>query len=279
MRLMPTLLKTLIGKKHARSSNYSAKLCLFLVMFLRLWFSFCPSAFLPSLTIGVLLLRPVTAAQTQIRMSSSSRTLFAGKQVTSHLQTTPAITLQLSQLALLHILVAASPSANSRATTGTVALSDRNYASSFAFSPFRCIAAVNGGIFGWSKGWKTPLDERCSLGIVVCNGSTWSSDPAPQPVFAMSSSCNIYVGNFPYSLFPSASITNAVSGQAIIVLNGTAQPFSYVPPSAPRHKFHFHSSHKNAPRTALGHDVSGRIMTLQVDGDESENTGKSAYFF
>jgi hypothetical protein len=113
----------------------------------------------------------------------------------------------------------------------------------------------------------------------------------------MSSSCDIYVGNFPYSLFASAGITNAVSGQALIVLNGTTQPCSYHPspsfnqkavrsmspridgrPSLPRNAYHSRSSQTNAPRTALGHDVNGRIMTLQVDGDESKNTGTSTTF-
>lgn len=142
---------------------------------------------------------------------------------------------------------------------------------------FRCVAAVNGGIFGFSKGWKTPLDERCSLGVIVCNGSAWSADPNPQPVFAMSSTCDIYVGNFPYSLFASAAITNAVSGQEVIVINGTAQPCSYPPSPAPG-SAHPRRCHTKAPRTALGHDARGRIMTLQVDGDESDKTGTSNLF-
>ncbi len=113
----------------------------------------------------------------------------------------------------------------------------------------------------------------------MCNGSTWSADPSVQPVFAMSKSCDMYVGNFPYSLFASAGIVNAVSGQAVIVRNGTALPCSYAPtshlppPPLPPSAFYSRSSSVNAPRTALGHDLSGRVMTLQVDGDESENTG------
>ena len=79
------------------------------------------------------------------------------------------------------------------------------------------MAAVNGGFFTWSKGWHTPLDQRCAQGILVCNGSAWSGDATIQPVFAMSRSCEMYVGNFPYSLFPSSGITHAVSGQAVIV--------------------------------------------------------------
>lgn len=146
----------------------------------------------------------------------------------------------------------------------------------------RCVAAVNGGDFTWSEGWHTPLDQRCSRGVLVCNSSTWSADPSVQPVFAMSSSCDMYVGNFPYSLFASAGIVNAVSGQAVIVRNGSAQPCVYAPspllaaPPAPPSAFHSLSSSVNAPRTALGHDLSGRVMTLQVDGDESEDTGTLA---
>jgi exopolysaccharide biosynthesis protein len=142
-----------------------------------------------------------------------------------------------------------------------------------------CVAAVNGGFFTWSKGWLTPIDQRCSLGVLVCNGSTWSSAPSPQPVFAMTSSCDMYVGNFPYSHFASVSVVNAVSGSAVIVLNGTVQPrpssaaHHDATPPKPHSAFPPRSSYSYAPRTALGHDASGRIMTLQVDGDESENTG------
>lgn len=140
-----------------------------------------------------------------------------------------------------------------------------------------CVAAVNGGFFTWSKGWLTPIDQRCSLGVLVCNGSTWSSDPPPVPVFAMTSSCDMYVGNFPYSRFASVSVVNAVSGSDVIVLNGTVQQLSAsrrdATPSKPYALFPPPSSYSYAPRTALGHDASGRIMTLQVDGDESQNTG------
>ena len=134
---------------------------------------------------------------------------------------------------------------------------------------------MNGGFFSWSKGWHTPLDERCSEGVLVCNGSTWSASPSILPVFAMSGSCDMYVGNFPYSLFASADIVNAVSGQAVIVRNGSAQPCSSIPHHAtasnpaPPSAFQTFSSSSNAPRTALGHDVNGRLITLQVDGDES----------
>jgi exopolysaccharide biosynthesis protein len=132
----------------------------------------------------------------------------------------------------------------------------------------RCAAAVNGGVFSWSQGIHTPLSKRCALGVVVCNGSAWSSAPPPEPVFAVSNSCDIYVGNFPYSLFAAAGIVHAVSGQAVIVRNGTARvSFSSFSRSNSR------PSTVLAPRTALGHDLNGRIMTLQVDGDESSNTG------
>ncbi len=99
----------------------------------------------------------------------------------------------------------------------------------------------------------------------------------------MSSSCDMYVGNFPYSLFASADIVNAVSGQSVIVRNGSAQPCSSTPrhPTAsiptPPSTFQTISSSSNAPRTALGHDVNGRLITLQVDGDESDNTGSVCF--
>jgi hypothetical protein len=91
----------------------------------------------------------------------------------------------------------------------------------------------------------------------------------------MSRSCEMYVGNFPYSLFASSGIIDAVSGQAVIVRNGTAQHCAYSPqpPRGPSTSATMRRSLANAPRTALGHDIDGRIMTLQVDGDESKNTG------
>ncbi len=141
---------------------------------------------------------------------------------------------------------------------------------------------MNGGDFAWSKGWHTPIHERCALGVIVCNGSTFSANPPLQPVFAMTSSCDIYVGDFPYSLFGSVSVVNAVSGQAVLVLNGTAQHRNFsashrdMTLTPPPSSFRSLSSFKNAPRTALGHDVNGRILTLQVDGDESENTGTAS---
>ena len=95
----------------------------------------------------------------------------------------------------------------------------------------------------------------------------------------MSRSCEMYVGNFPYSLFPSSGIIHAVSGHAVIVRNGTAQPSTYEPnpPRGPLTSATARRSIANAPRTALGHDIDGRVMTLQVDGDESKNTGMQSH--
>ncbi|KNC46810.1 N-acetylglucosamine-1-phosphodiester alpha-N-acetylglucosaminidase [Thecamonas trahens ATCC 50062] len=134
----------------------------------------------------------------------------------------------------------------------------------------RCLAATNAGFFDVATG--------ACLGSLVSDGKVVQASTLVRPSFGMLAANAHrthpvffagYVAATTETELASAGFVNLVSGVGWLVANGTSFLNASIAIEHPSPSFVAEA----APRLAIGHDADGRLMILEVDGDEIFKTG------
>ncbi|GIQ85622.1 hypothetical protein KIPB_007322, partial [Kipferlia bialata] len=128
------------------------------------------------------------------------------------------------------------------------------------YGTHQCDAAVNAGFFDTQTG-------QC-LGPLTSRGNAVQQGPTVNAAFALSEDGSFYIGYMPEDV---PDMVELITGVGWLVRNGT----SVVDESYNIEGFSLDFRWEKAPRVAIGHNMQGELVIVEVDGDESLNIGLS----
>jgi exopolysaccharide biosynthesis protein len=138
-------------------------------------------------------------------------------------------------------------------------------ATSVTSKAFDCVVAMNAGYFNVNNG-------ACH-GNIISNGQTVQLQQTVNVNFGITTAGDYVIGYLDQSQVISMKFLQIITGVGWLVKNGAV----YINNSINIEKPNFGWIWERAARTAIGHDVNGNLVLLQVDGNEELDQGVNVF--